>query len=178
MDAMNTNDTPLGATPLTEDALARAMGPDLDPTPPGVADKKLYNDADLPPQAKVFWSPPDQPWPEEHQEDIEIIGACVVRAETSSKSNQVVLSCVVASSEKLTLIRFRIANHSRLARQFFKKGGMKQVPRQDGEVTVNGGAYFIQVAGTIIGEDTVPESAEAVERALVLADVDARPISV
>jgi hypothetical protein len=193
MDTMNPPDT---ATPLTEEALAAAMGGDNgkdNPKPPesfplienalinpkvNKADPALYKEEDLPEQAKVFWSPPDIPWPEEDYEDIEILGAVVVRAETSEKSNQVVMSCVVSSNEKLTVIRFRIANHSRLARKFFLKGGMKQVPRQDGEVTVDGGAYFIQLAGTIIGEDNIPESAKGVERALVLDDVVAKPISV
>lgn len=136
------------------------------PLPPAKAD--LYDPEALPSQAHKFWAPPDEPSDEPY--DIEVLGATIVRAETKAGSKMVVFSAVVSAQEKLTLLRFRVPSHKRACRKFYKAGKFKRgVPRTTGETTVKGGAFFVIVEGTVIGEDTLPEGVgENVARALVL----------
>lgn len=113
------------------------------------------------PEKMQFWPPPDTPYDEPVH--TEVIGAVVMRVETSAKSSKVLFVTLFMSEGNLTLHRFLLPNHNRFVRDFFKAAGIKQVPRHTDRFDING-VFPIMFEGLVIGEDNVPEEIPEQER--------------
>ena len=124
-----------------------------------------------------FFPTPEIPYKE--PQDLRVMGASVDRVQVSTTISKVIVSArAMDANQKSMLFRFMLPSHARVVRSFFKAAG---VPWSNGPspidhiFTVDGGTFLINIDGTAVGQDKIPEAVgEAPSAAYVLEKVTAR----
>jgi hypothetical protein len=101
--------------------------------------------------------PPTRSYPADQRPTVEVTGGLLIRCETSQRSSLVVVVVLASDDEHAVLFRFRVPGHNRTVREWFRALGAREVPRHDWGGTVTQGAFPVDFAGTVVGEDAIPE---------------------
>lgn len=151
-------DTPANLTSEQQEAIAKIREAVANGDLEGA--RKAAEGVERPVLVQTFFPPPDEPY--EAPEDVTLEPVAIVRCATSASSKNVIFvgSTPLPDGEpgQMALVRFELPRHRKTVREFFKAGGIKEVPSIDRHWNVDGGMpIMLHVEGQILGEDTIPE---------------------
>lgn len=151
-------DIPANLTPEQREAIAKIREAVANGDLEGA--KRAAEGVERPVFVGTFFPPADTPY--EEPEDVTLEPVAIVRCATSRSSKTVIFvgSTPLPGGEpgQMALVRFEIPRHRKTVREFFKAGGIREVPTLDRHWNVQGGMpIMLRVEGQILGEDTIPE---------------------
>lgn len=100
------------------------------------------------------------PEPEPDHFHVEVEGAFIFRIEVDDDGTVTVMAAVEESEKHVTLFRFPAKPHQRSIRKWFRAAGIRDVPRTQWGGTVEGGMFYVNLSGTVVGTDDIPEGLE------------------
>ena len=118
-------------------------------------------------------APPDNIFSEDEQFTVGVAGAFIFRVEVGDDGKLVAMAAVEEEEKKhVTLFRFPVEPHLRAIRKWFRAAGIRDIPREQWGATVEEGMFYVDMSGTAIGTDNIPEGMEnRTDNMFVLDDI-------